>query len=357
MTMPHDSLGPVRPVGSPTPHERLVRSIESATTLDRVGDVVRPLVDRTVGTGRLRDLLTGRFFGHPVHPAGVVVPMSCWIGGTLVDVVGGRGSERVAQRLIALGSLAALPVALTGAADWLDTRDAEQRVGTVHALANQVALSMFTLSWLQRRRGRRSAGVALAVAGTAVTGAAAYLGGHLTYRRGVGVDTTAFRAGPTDWQELTMESSIEPDQAVEGRVGTMSFAVVGRTADAPPDVLESRCTHRGGPLHDGEVVDGCVECPWHGSRFDRRTGAVTAGPASAPQPVYEVRLDGGSVMIRRDEAGGLRRNPDRRLTAAERAGSRGRRLSWRVAGMGDVSGGVQRSPDRRARSHVRQRRR
>ena len=73
--------------------------------------------------------------------------------------------------------------------------------------------------------------------------------------------------------------------------------------------MESRCTHRGGPLHDGDVVGACIECPWHGSRFDRRTGAVTRGPASAPQPVYEARIDDGELMIRREEHGGLRRNP------------------------------------------------
>ena len=85
--------------------------------------------------------------------------------------------------------------------------------------------------------------------------------------------------------------------------------MIGRDGGEPPDVMESRCTHRGGPLYDGHVDADCIECPWHGSRFDRRTGAVEAGPATAPQPVYEVELDDGAVMIRREEAGGLRRNP------------------------------------------------
>lgn len=296
-------LGPASPI------ERLIRTIESSTPIDRCSDVLRPVVQRVVGEGVFRDLLTGRFLGHPLHPAGVVVPMSCWIGGTLVDVLGGESSQDVAQRLIGLGTLAAAPVALSGAADWLDTDGAERRVGTVHAIANDAAFSMFALSWVQRRRGRRTSGVVLALAGVTVTGAAAFLGGHLAYRRGVGVDTTAFQSGPDAWQELVIDGDVEPSQAVEGRIGGLSFAVIGRDGDRAPDVMESRCTHRGGPLHDGDVDADCIECPWHGSRFDRRTGAVTAGPATAPQPVYEVMVEDGAVMVRRDELGGLRRNP------------------------------------------------
>ena len=61
-----------------------------------------------------------------------------------------------------------------------------------------------------------------------------------------------------------------------------------------------------GPLHEGAVVDGCLECPWHGARFDIDTGQVRQGPASAAQPVYEVVDDDGQLSIRRDEHGSLR---------------------------------------------------
>lgn len=300
-----------RPARPNSPIERAVRALETATPIDRISDALRPAAQRMIGEGRWRDLLTGRFLGHPLHPAGVVVPMTCWLGGTLVDVLAGPRAAPVAQRLIGLGTLSAAPVALSGTADWLDTNGAEQRVGTVHAMANDIAFTMFALSWVQRRRGRRASGVALALTGSAVTGAAAFLGGHLAYRRGVGVDTTAFQSGPESWHELSIDADgdVAPSQVVEGTIGTRSFAVVGRAGDQPPDVLESRCTHRGAPLHEGTADASCVECPWHGSRFDRRTGAVLAGPASAPQPVYDVRVDDGTVMIRRDEEGGLRRNP------------------------------------------------
>ena len=69
---------------------------------------------------------------------------------------------------------------------------------------------------------------------------------------------------------------------------------VGQTVHA----LANRCTHRGGPLHEGEVADGQVTCPWHGSRFELSTGSVCAGPAASPQPLYEARAREGQIEVR-----------------------------------------------------------
>ena len=62
--------------------------------------------------------------------------------------------------------------------------------------------------------------------------------------------------------------------------------------------LSDRCSHRGGPLHQGAVEDGCVTCPWHGSTFRLDDGSVVKGPATTPQPVYDVRLRDGKVEVR-----------------------------------------------------------
>jgi nitrite reductase/ring-hydroxylating ferredoxin subunit len=76
-----------------------------------------------------------------------------------------------------------------------------------------------------------------------------------------------------------------------------------------PTALTDRCTHRGAPLSDGERRDDCVVCPWHGSTFELATGAVRRGPATRPQPAYEVREAGGRVSVRRVEPRSLRTNP------------------------------------------------
>ena len=58
------------------------------------------------------------------------------------------------------------------------------------------------------------------------------------------------------------------------------------------------CTHRGAPLETGELLDGCVECPWHGSQFDTRTGRVKAGPAKKEIKTYEVEKRDGEVRLK-----------------------------------------------------------
>jgi len=62
--------------------------------------------------------------------------------------------------------------------------------------------------------------------------------------------------------------------------------------------IEDVCTHDGGPLVEGEVVNGCqVECPRHGARFDIRTGAALSLPAFEPTIAYAVTVDGDAILI------------------------------------------------------------
>jgi ferredoxin-NADP reductase/nitrite reductase/ring-hydroxylating ferredoxin subunit len=63
--------------------------------------------------------------------------------------------------------------------------------------------------------------------------------------------------------------------------------------------INNICTHEGGPLADGRIDGYEVECPWHNSKFDVRTGQVIQPPASEPEPVYEVKVDGNSILVRK----------------------------------------------------------
>lgn len=64
--------------------------------------------------------------------------------------------------------------------------------------------------------------------------------------------------------------------------------------------IEDVCTHDGGPLVEGEVLNGCeVQCPRHGARFDIRTGAALSMPAFEPTQTYEVRIEDGSIWVER----------------------------------------------------------
>jgi glycine betaine catabolism B len=59
------------------------------------------------------------------------------------------------------------------------------------------------------------------------------------------------------------------------------------------------CTHEGGPLAEGTLEGYEVECPWHGSKFDIRTGKVTRPPANEPESTYEVKVEGNDILIRK----------------------------------------------------------
>jgi nitrite reductase/ring-hydroxylating ferredoxin subunit/uncharacterized membrane protein len=281
----------------------VVARVETTSRLDAWSGKVRPVVAKLVGSGRRRDLLTGRWLGHAFHPAAVIAPIGCWVGAAVADGFGPRAAP-VARRLIGAGALAAGPALASGAADWLDTRRAEQRVGTVHALLNNASLLAMAASWGLRRRGHRGAGMAMSSIGLGGVAAAGFLGGHLAYARGVGVSTTAFQSGPDDWTKLLPSDRLVGGEPIEAALDGVGFVAVA--ADDGVYVLENRCTHRGGPLADGSVTDGCIECPWHGSRFALVDGRVVGGPASIPQPAYETRVSSDDVEIRRTELGGLR---------------------------------------------------
>jgi glycine betaine catabolism B len=58
------------------------------------------------------------------------------------------------------------------------------------------------------------------------------------------------------------------------------------------------CTHMGGPLDQGILEGHEVQCPWHGSHFDITSGQVKRGPAARPEPVYDVKAEAGSILVR-----------------------------------------------------------
>jgi nitrite reductase/ring-hydroxylating ferredoxin subunit len=235
--------------------------------------------------------------------------MGAWISAGLLDVVGGRRARRSARRLIGLGVLAASPAALTGWSDWLDTEGAERRVGLTHAAANATGIGLYASSWVARGRGRHGRGVALALIGAGMVSAAGWLGGHLAFALGVGVDTTAFQHMGSEWADLGAASEVSAVGArLSGTVRGTPVLVVN--TDEGLVALADRCTHRGAPLHEGEIRDGCMVCPWHASAFDLVTGSVVSGPATRPQPTFEVHTRGDRVQVRRTgEPRSLRSKP------------------------------------------------
>ena len=122
---------------------------------------------------------------------------------------------------------------------------------------------------------------------------------------GVGVNQTAFEGDyyedqPADWTEVLDESALEGLRKGKGAAGAAPNGVqifVYRDGDRL-FAMSNRCSHRGCALHTGRVRDGNVNCPCHGSSFRLDDGSVVRGPATSPQPTYDVRARAGKVEVK-----------------------------------------------------------
>lgn len=289
------------PVKAEGPLHAIVERAGEAAVLDAPAKPIGKAM-RDAGPGTLKDLLSGTWLGHAIHPLLTDVVIGSWTSASLLDLIGGGESDLAARRLIAVGIAAYPATAVTGLSDWADSEAVDsqvRRVGLVHAAANSVALGFYVASLSSRRRGRRGRGVVLALGGLAAMTAGGYLGSHLAYRLGIGVDQTLFDRGPEDWTEALHAGALDADSPVSVQVGETPVLLVrdGEQVLA----LHDRCSHRGCSLATGEIGDGAVTCPCHGSRFDLRSGEVLRGPATAPQPVLDVRTRDDRIEVRRHD--------------------------------------------------------
>jgi len=293
------------PFGSARLLEALASKVEHARGLDRVAAPVHAWATKLTSAPAVTTVLSGTTLGHPAHPLLVAVPIGSWTGSLLLDLL---HQPAAARALVGLGVVSALPTAVTGLNDWRDTVGAEQRVGLVHAALNWTAIAMYAASWLARRRGNNTVGVVLSASGLAVLAGAGWLGGHLSYALGVGVDTTAFQTDVPDWTDAGPAEAVRAGALRKVEV-TGGVAILLTRVDDAVVAMADRCTHRGGPLDEGTIVDGCVRCPWHHSDFRLRDGSVAHGPATRPQAFFQVRVVDDRIQVRRREERTLRTNP------------------------------------------------
>jgi uncharacterized membrane protein len=188
--------GPVRSggdAGATSPFVRTARAVERTTALDSVDRAVRPVAAALIRNPTARSILHGHWLGHAVHPLLTDLPIGMWTSASVLDLVGGKGSAPSARRLVGAGLLAALPTAVTGAAEWgaVDAQR-DRRTGLVHAAANTVALGFYAASWRARGRGAQTRGAGLALAGALATGVGGFFGGHLIEARKVSSRNPAF---------------------------------------------------------------------------------------------------------------------------------------------------------------------
>jgi nitrite reductase/ring-hydroxylating ferredoxin subunit/uncharacterized membrane protein len=251
---------------------------------------------------------------HPIHPALIPFPFAFLTGALLFDALGVLLDDMsyfpMASRMSVVGVIAGLLAAVPGVIDYFSTvppASSGKRRATIHAVLNIAALLLFAAGWLLRPSNWRPDAMTMIceLAGTGVLFYSGWLGGMLVTRNMISVEHRYANAGK--WDEATFS---------RGKGGPL---VVGKTDDLTDDqmrlirvnghrlvlartngaftVFEDRCTHRGGSLADGVLIDGTVQCLWHGSQFDVTSGAVSCGPAKKGIRVYEVKEKDGDVVL------------------------------------------------------------
>jgi nitrite reductase/ring-hydroxylating ferredoxin subunit/uncharacterized membrane protein len=289
MTSPRRDLSPLEPV---------VRAIESASVVDKPATLVARAVRGALSPGKFKDAVSGTWLGHALHPVMTDVVIGSFLSASALDVLGAGRDSAASRRLIMLGIAAYAPTAAAGASDWIDGESDTRvkRVGIVHAAGNSVALGLYVASLRARRQGAKT-GPLLSGLGAGVLMCGGYLGGHLTLRRGIGPDQTVFDPGPDDWELATDEARLVPGRPLRVVVGDTPVLLLD--AGEVTYAIHDRCSHRGCALSEGEVEGHEIVCGCHFSRFDLRDGSVVRGPATAPQPAFDVRRQDGVVQVRR----------------------------------------------------------
>jgi nitrite reductase/ring-hydroxylating ferredoxin subunit/uncharacterized membrane protein len=257
----------------------------------------------------VRDLLNGRWLGHPLHAVLTDAPIGILFLVIVFDVL---GQPVAAAWALAVGILAMLAAALAGFADYADTDGRPRERATLHSTLMVLALVLYLISLLLRLgdEGARNPAPAsaawLSVASFLVLSAGAYVGGDVVYMLGNMVNRHAFRGAGTKWialepAETNGDGKIPEGRPIKAKLGINQLVLVrqGETILAVHDT----CAHAGGPLNEGKFVDGVIECPWHFSRYRLEDGHVVLGPSVYDQPAYEVRAkEGGGWEARRQSA-------------------------------------------------------
>jgi uncharacterized membrane protein/nitrite reductase/ring-hydroxylating ferredoxin subunit len=253
------------------------------------------------------------FKGHPIHPMLIPFPFAFLTGAFLFDLAGwwigdielSYTGRHLTLAGIGFGLLAAVP----GVIDYFGVVPPEssgRQRATKHALANVSALTLFAVSYLLRDDGEAEVPtLAVQLAGVALLSAGGYMGGTLVYRNQIAVDHRYASAGK--WQEVAVEPSKDPVVVADSRdldVNQMKLVHAGGTRVALGRTekgfaaFDDRCTHKGGPLSDGALICGTVQCPWHGSQFDVESGKVKCGPARKAIATHRLEDSNGQIRLR-----------------------------------------------------------
>lgn len=254
--------------------------------------------------------------GHPIHPMLIPFPIAFFVGSVIFDALGlyyeNSTFWTTGGYLCVAGIISALLAAIPGLVDYFSTipPDSEAKTkATWHMVVNVSAIVLFAAAFFMRGTSASiapdSTTILVKVAGLVFLTMGGWLGGTLVYRLQIGI-TRRFPGGTH-----RKEQKIPPVQQGRIELGKTDWlkenqmrlihmdglrVVIARTKDGYV-AFDDHCTHSGGSLADGALSCDVVQCPWHGSEFNVKTGDVIHGPAKQKMRTYKVQHEGEKVYL------------------------------------------------------------
>jgi len=276
----------------------------------------------------LKDFLEGKPLRHPLHPMLVHFPIGLFLLSLLLDLASLAFPSipnlvRDSFYAMLLGVITALVAAVPGFVDYTDIRSDHpaKRTATAHLTLNLIVVALYGInlgvrSSLLLDPKIRPVPLILSLIGIALLSVSGYLGGRLVYDEGIGVGRHKRR---TATPESTLYLSTANQIGTQTQQGDVVFVPVPATehlgdketlrAEIDGQIMtivkidnqfyafQEFCTHRFGPLSEGGFLGFNVQCPWHNSCFDVRTGKVTQGPAKVDLKSFKVETRDGQICI------------------------------------------------------------
>jgi uncharacterized membrane protein/nitrite reductase/ring-hydroxylating ferredoxin subunit len=276
----------------------------------------------------LKGLLEGKALRHPLHPMLVHFPIGLLLLSFLLDLASFvfpsiPNLVRSSFYAMFVGVIAALLAVVPGFVDYTDIRRDHpgKRTATAHLILNLIAVAVYGINLAIRSSMLLDPRIGIApfllsLAGIGLLSASGYLGGRLVYDEGIAVgrhkrdtptpkDTihlsTAGQAG-TQNQEgdvvfvpIPQVEQLANDQTLRVEIDGQVLAVA--KIDNNYYAFQEFCTHRFGPLSEGAFHGFDVQCPWHNSCFDVRTGKVTQGPAKVDLKTFRVEIRNAKICV------------------------------------------------------------
>jgi nitrite reductase/ring-hydroxylating ferredoxin subunit/uncharacterized membrane protein len=285
----------------------LSRFIEAQSWLDVASDALKDAIQAVYRAGgpvgkTVKNFLHGVWLGHPLHPALTDVPVGAFTTALVFDALetttGHRSYGRGADAAVAMGLIAATGAAAAGLTDYQHMqKGAPHRVGLVHGVLNVTATGLYVASWIARRRHHRASGMQLGVAGFGFLLLSAYLGGQMVYDHRVGIKRVAGAKEPEKFTAVLPVGELKEGQLKRVEADGLPILLVRRGENVY--ALAEVCTHLGGPLSEGWLIEDSVVCPWHQSRYQLTDGKPLDGPTTYQQACFETRIRAGQIEVRK----------------------------------------------------------